>query len=337
MARVPSTADLVLEIRDQADEYNVQAKSDDAIIRIMSRGLRFVASELSRTWEEPLVVQACYSPAHYHRDRGFPLPLDIFEDRVTYVQVDTPAAPTPINYRSYTQVTALDIRGSRSFVPVAAYQKGRSLFVVPQPGASYDILVDYVRLPDPFVLPIGRITSVDLVGDAVGVDSSTFAPALVSSDVTSQLAYVNLIDGMTGLVKATRQVQLIQGSRLGFRATPNREIVEGRHVQGPFSADGPYNLDESINVNVGDYLCSVDGTCVPQLSQMFTTYIVEYAVAEIGRSLGDASAAIAKQIADRGEQAARQQRAGRPVVMRVKNRSKVWGIIRPSSYPYVPA
>lgn len=336
MARVPSTTDLIQEVREQADEFNVAAKSDDAIVRVLNRGLRFVSSELARTWEEPLIARASFDPSKYNPNVGFDLPDDIFEDRVTYVQVDTPAAPTSIQFRSYTQVTALNIRGSRSFVPVAAYQKGRALFLVPQPGASYAILVDYVRLPDPVTKPIGRITAVDLTGDAVSV--SDLDEAAVSSDITSQLAYVNVIDGLTGVVKATRQVQLIQGERLGFRASPSRTTVEGRHVSGAFTVDGPFEPDGvTVDVAIGDYLCPVDGTCVLQLGQAFTSYLVQYAVAEIGRSLGDTTALLSKQIADRGEQAARQQRAGRPAIVRVKNRSKTWGIIRPSAYPYIPS
>ncbi len=338
MARVPSTPDLILEIRDQAAEYNIQAKSDDAIIRIMNRGLRFVASELARSWEIPLVARAVYSPVGYDPDDGLPYPADIFEDRITYVQVETPSAPTNVKFRGYTQVTALQIRGSKSFIPVAAYQKGHALFLVPTPGSAYNILVDYVRLPDPFVRPIGRVTAIDLIGDAVSV--SDLQTDLVSADVTSQLAYVNLVDGMSGVVYATRQVQLVQGSRLGFRAAPSRAIVEGRTVSGSFavvepevpetSPEGPDQMPK-----VGDYVCPVDGTCVPQFGSMLVNFVVQYAVAEIARSLGDTTAAIGKQIADRGEQAARQQKAGHPNIMRVKNRSGIWGVIRPSAYPFV--
>lgn len=328
MARVSSTPDLILEIREQASEFNVNAKSDDAIVRIMNRGLRFVASELARTWEIPLIARVAYDPRTYDPNVGFEYPPDIFEDRITFCQVDTPAAPTTIQFRGYTQVTALQIRGSRSFIPVAAYQKGRALFVVPQAGSAYNILVDYVRLPDPFVQPIGRVTSVDLAGDAVAV--SDLQTDLVSADVTNQLAYVNLVDGMSGMVYDTRQVQLVQGSRLGFRASPSRTTVEGRTVSGTFTST-------QVTPKIGDYVCPVDGTCVPQFGQMLVNFVVQYAVAEIARSLGDTTAAIGKQIADRGEQAARQQKAGHPSIMRVKNKSKVWGVVRPSAYPYVPS
>lgn len=341
MSRIPNVADLVLETREQADELNTAAKSDDAIVRIMNRGLRFVADQLAKSWEEPLVARIIYSPSLYNRDIGFPLPDDIFEDRVTLVSVDTPAAPTQIAFRDYSQVQSLLIKGSRSFIPVACFIKGRFLFLAPQPGAAYNILIDYVRLPDPFVFPIGRITAVSLVGDSVSMDPTSFqshGSAQISTDQTSNAAYVNLVDGMTGVIKATRQVQLVQGSQVQFRAAPTRTEVEGRAVTGPFSTQGPFDpLTGASAVEIGDYLCPVDGSCVPQWSQMLTTYVVDYSVAAIGRSLGDTTAAITKAIADRGEQAARQQRAGRPNILRVKNKSKVWGVIRPSAYPYVPS
>lgn len=327
MSRVPDTAALIQEIREQTNEHNEVPLSDAAILRVMNRGLRYVTSELARTWEEPLVALAYYSASTYDPDVGFPLPDDAFEERITYVRVDTPAAPTPIPARSYSQVSALDVRGSRSFIPAAYYQKGRALFLVPRPASTYPILVDYVRLPDSYVKPIGRVSDVNLTANSVVLEDINLD--LISAASDQRKSFVNVIDGLTGIVKFTMQVARIDGSLVTFRTVPTRTTIDAR----PIST----TMDPLVAVvDADDYLCSSDGTCVSQLGQAFVSYIVEYAAAEIGRSLNDSMVQISASIAKRAEEAARQQRQGRPNVIRVKNRSKVWGAIRPSAYPYVP-
>lgn len=327
MARVPDTTALIQEIRDQSNERNQSAFKDDAIVRVLNRGLKYITSELARQWEEPLLARVEFNPSDYDREHGLPLPPDCFEERVVYVQVATPIAPTPVPMRSYTQIASLDIRGSTTFIPLAAYQRERHLFLAPSPSQAYPILVDYVRMADPIVQTIGRINTVGGGGtpDSVTLDADTMDLGLVSANSDNRLSYVNLVDGMTGEILSTRQVQRIDGSKVTFRSAVVRGEVEGRVVAPNF---------DGVDPEPDMYLCPVAGTCVPQYGTMFYNFLVEYSVAAIDRALGDALVAIAKQIADRAAEAARQQRAGRPNTLRVKNRSRVWGTLRPAAYPF---
>lgn len=324
MARVVSVDDLIQEIREQADEHNTSVLTDAAIVRVLNRGLRFITSELARAWPEPLLARAVYSVVDYTREVGFPFPWDIFEDRATQVQTDTPNAPTPIKWRSYTQISSLDIRPASVMIPDAVYQRAGHFFLVPSPG-PYDVLLDYIRLPDPMTQAIGRINTVGVTYDSVTLDSSTMNLDLVSVSSDDRKSYVNLVHGMTGEILCTRQVQRIDGSKVTFRSVVTRGEIEGRVVAPSF---------DGVDVEVDWYLCPVVGTCVPQHGQIFVNYLTQYAVAEIGRSLGDTLVQISKAIEERAQAAAEQQRQGRPNTLRVKNTSTVWGGVGPIAYPY---
>lgn len=328
MSRVPDTSALITEIREQSNEKNQAAISDEGIVRVINRGLRFVVSELARRWDEPLVVRAIYTNQDYDPVKGLLLPEDIFENRVTYVQMDTPSTPTPIPFRSYTDVSALLSKTVNTQVPQAVFQRGNALFFAPHLGSRYSTMVDYIRLPDSFVLPIGRINVVDTEHAAVILDGIQLDRISAASD--QRLSYVNVIDGLTGVIKGTMQVARIDNNKVSFRVLNlTRTTVEGRPVTADFV---------EVDPQPDDWLCGVEGTCIPQIGQFGVTYLVQYAVAEIDRALGDAALQISNQISLRAEAAAEQQRAGRPNVLRVKNRSKVWGFARSSSvWPYTSA
>ena len=315
--RVPNTAALVTEIREQADEKNVNSFTDEGIVRVMNRGLRFVTSQLARNWEEPLVTVVRLSPSSYDRDRGFDLPSDIFENRVTYVEAVVSTSPVPIPFRSYSSVSSLK-NGATASVPLAMYMRGNGLYTAPHINGGYDLDIYYVRIPDPLTLPIGRVNVVGPDSTYVVLDNIQLDRVSAASD--QRLSYVNVIDGMTGQIKGTHQVSRVDLSKVTFRTSNlTRSEVEGRTVSADPAATG---------IAADDWLCPVDGTCVPQIGQFAVTYITLYAAAEIGRSLGDAAAQISQGIALRAEQAASQQRTGRPSVVRVKNRSPAWGVPR---------
>lgn len=330
MGRTQSTNDLVTEIREQSDEMNLVGKSDEAILRCVNRGLRFITSQLARNWADMLVVKEIVPATLYSETLGLPIPDDAFEERITLVQMQTPSLPTNIPFRSYSAVSSYQLRNSKSFIPQAAYIQSGHLFLAPAPGGGYPINLFYVRRPDNFVKNIGRINTAPAGQPYVVLDDIDLDQ--ISVEVANRLAYVNVVDGRTGYIKGTLQVQRIDGSKVSFRTTVTRTTVEGRTVLAGneliTTADGTYDILPD------DYLCNVVGTCVVQNGEMFSTYLVQYAVGEIGRSLGDTREAIGADIIKQAKSAAEQQKAGRPDIMRVKNRSRIWGGGQPAGYPY---
>lgn len=322
MADILTTQDLIDEVRDQADEYNTANKDDAAILRMINRGQRFITSQLVRTYQEPLLARATLVTTGYDSQNGIEMPKDAFEDRLEMVWVDTPTSPIPLQQRTYRQIAAFNY-GQSIAVPDLFYIRGRNIVTVPPIQGTYNLLVDYIRDPDKLVKPLGRISSWDL--DNRWVIARDLDTTAVSTEADALESFVNIIDGLTGLIKCTLQVSNISGDRLTFRTVSTYPTVYGRTVTTDLS---------ELTVTSDDYVCPAAGTCIPQFGNAFATYMVEYAVAELARSLGDTQAAISTSIADKAQKAAEQQNAGRTNTKRIKNRSKVWGGIPYAGFPY---
>jgi hypothetical protein len=183
----------------------------------------------------------------------------------------------------------------------------------PPPNGTYPALLDYVRRPDPLVRVLGRITSVGAT--YVIVDEPDDSLSSASDELAS---YVNVIDGRTGEVKCSLQIGFIESGKLTIRETPVSSTRLGRSISAASDM-------ATLEVSEDDYICSARGTCVMQMGDAFTSYIVDYAAACISRSLSEARATIDEAIARRAEEAAAQQRAGRGNTIRIRNRSAVWG------------
>jgi len=142
--------------------------------------------------------------------------------------------------------------------------------------------------------------------DSVGADLSTESDQLES--------YVNLIDGGTGLVKATMQIQNIQGNKITFKATPIRTTVLDLTVAGAIPS----------TIEGDDYICSISGSCVPFMKKPFSNFLVQYAVAELKRKFGETDANLEEQVLKKFESQIESQWSGRSNALRVNNRSNNW-------------
>lgn len=327
-AEVKTATDLITEVRDEADEYNVASKDDNAVLRMLNRGQRFVASQMVRAWQDPLLVRGQLDTSKYVSSpanpipgtpaaTGIPIPRDCFEDRILQLWVATTSTPTPVEQRTYRQVSAFEYQSAVA-VPQFFYVRGRQIVTVPPMNNTYNLLVDYLRQPDALVKPIGRVVNWDPSGGAwVVVDA--LDTSLVSTTTTDLKSFVNVVDGLTGLVKCTLQVASIVGNKMTWRATPTYATIEGRALSA-----NTLGLAGDFALSADDYICNVAGTCVPQLNEMVTGFLVEYAVAALARSLGQATATISNAIAEEARKFAEQQKAGRTTTRRIKSRSKVW-------------
>ena len=328
MADIVTVADLVEEIREQSDEMNVAAKSDDAIVRVINRGQRWIAAQLARGYRKPLVARTTLVTTNYDSSNGIEMPRDAFEDRIVQVYANTPVTPTKIEERDETQVSAFEYKQSVP-IPQFWYIRGRNIITVPPMQSTYNLLVDYVRQPDPCVLPLGRVSEWDATSGA-WLSVADLDTTQLSTTTDSLASFINIVDGLTGRIKCTLQVSSISSTKLNLRAVPTYTEVYGRTVSTSFAA----LLNTAQTITADDYACLAKGTCVPQFGLGLLTYLVEYSVAAIGRSLGDAMTQISDAIKKDAKEQAEQQGAGRPNTLRVKNRSRVWGHLPYTRPPY---
>lgn len=317
---IMTTADLIQEVRDLSQEQNTTNPTDEAILRTLTRGQRFVVSELVRIYPEPLLVAFDPDPADVVAG-AIPIPGDAFEDRVTYVEfVLDGSRPYRVPWRRYNQVAALRFSQAHVSVPYAVYTVGREIRFAGLPTGAYTCSVTYVRQPEPLVAPQGRIT-------AIGADYLVIEPVnspTLTTESDDLASYINIINHQTGEIRASFQIRSLpdSGNKINLRTPPQRTTVQGRAVLSATSLADCGAVED-------DYVCLIKGTCVPMLGTAFNGYLVQYAMADISRSLDEAQSQLSGQIAEAYRNIAQQQDSGRDAPMRIKNTSKIWSRMNP--------
>lgn len=311
------TSDLVAQVRSLLDEDSTFAVNDERdIIPALNRAQDTAASILAKMYESPLLT---YKEMTLEPNvQEYAIPEDALEERIEKVEVRQGAYYYQVRRIEYRDITDYEAAYpvARPFYYTVIGQKFR---LTPPPTGVYPLRVWYLKDPAPLVLEHGRIT---LLG-ASYVNLESAPPDTLTSNSDELESYVNLVDKNTGAVKATFQVSSISGQRVNLRSTPTRQVVQDRPVSGG-------GVLASL-AEVDDYLCPVQGTCVPLLKKPVSNYVVEYAVADLMRKLGRDDAGIGQAVLKKMEQYVERSWAGREQTLRVKSTntfSKTSGISR---------
>jgi len=188
---------------------------------------------------------------------------------------------------------------------------GRRIRFIQTPSGTYSARIWFLRSPEKFMLEQGRIGLVNTSSNYVLVDE-------VGSDLTTESdqlgSYVNIVDGQTGEIRGTLQIQILGDNRITFRTTPTRTTVLNRTVGTTLTG---------LGAAADDYICSVEGTCVPYYSQPTRNFLVQYAVAELTRKLGGA-ADMEERVLERFERQIEKSFVSREHHTRVQKRSSIW-------------
>lgn len=317
MPRLNYTVDnLVNEIRQQLDEMNRDSVSTEAdILPTLNRAWDFAADILTRKYPEPLLkygtldLQAGVSE--------YNIPEDVFEDRILKLETAVPVGTGRANYIEIQRISYRDITNYESATissfPLYYCIIGRKIRIVPQPSGSYDARMWVVRNPEKLVLPQGRVTVIQ--NNYIIVDEADGNLTTQSDQLAS---YVNVIDGQTGEIKGSLQIQSIIDNKITFRSTATRSKVLNRDITA-----GPTPVTD-LEVQEDDYICAIDGICVPYFGRPTSNFLIQYAVAEITRKLGGA-AETEEAVLKKFEQQVERTWAGRQQELRVKKKSNVWG------------
>lgn len=310
-----TTGALIREIRDLVDETNTSAVTDDEIVASLNRASDRVADILAKHYNAPLLtslVQATGSTA------ALAIPEDALEQRVQKMEFRPQGG-------SWTQLLEVSvdvihnyeqtIQSSRSY-PQYYYIVGQEVVLLPGPAIAGQLRMWYLRDPAPLVKELGRITvrSAPGGGTPYVVLDEVEADAPLSAQGDELESFVNLVDKDSGRIKATLQVQALDDTRVTFRTVPTRSVVQGLTVVSSLPAD----------LEVDDYACPVQGTCVPLFKKPASNYLVQYAAADVSvNKLGGDPGILLAQVSKMEEDVSRTY-AGRPNKTRVKNRSNSW-------------
>lgn len=305
--------DMLLQVRSQTDEANTEDITDAQIIRSLNRAQRKASNIIARKYEEMQWESTTVTTTAGTRE--YDIPSEAFGSRVTKIEVQS-KSNSSIRYKmdkiNNHQNTNF-ITSSQTDVPGYYSIKRNKFEVFPTPKGSLTLHVHYFRRPVDFVTQQGRITSIDTSNNYVIVDD---IGSSLSTSTTGFGAYVNIIDFNTGAIKRTLQISALDttSEQITFKSSGlTRSTVLNQTVSTSIGSD----------VAVDDYVCLVTGTCVPEIDEAYTDYIIQHAVLATKRRLGEPTTEEFSELKDLEEELLKSW-AARESSLRVRKRSKNW-------------
>ena len=309
-----TTSELVRQVRAQIQEANEKGPiTDEVILDALNRGLDYGWDILARNYKSPILKQS--GEVLTDSEGRYVLPEDMFEDRILKVEyISSSGSHLPLEARSPQDVSYLqsDTYGGD---PIAYILEGRTLQILPNRSAGNRRIKFWYLEEVPKIVPIqARVTSFTSgggVSNATIVVDSTADVTLSPSDHFGK--YLNFINFETGEIRGSAQIQSVDGNQFTLKLVPTRSEVLGRTI----SNDIPSTLE------VDDYVCGIEGSCVLYFSKPLSNMVIQYAVAEIRRSLGY-DVGIEERKLDQLENQVSYTFSKRPNTLRVNRRKSRW-------------
>lgn len=312
-----TTQNLVDEVRSQLDEENQDSiDTSRDILPALNRANDYAFDIYSHRYPEPILQHTVLELNG--TDQEYDIPENIFEDRLLKVEIQMPTTDGfRATYREVQRISYSDLAlyesSSQTNIPYYYAVVGRKLRFVPAPSGTFDARIWSLKQIEKLVLPQGRITVVNSVSNYIIVDS---AGSSLTTEADQLGSYVNLVDGQTGEIKGSMQIQILADNKITFRTTPTRSAVLNREIQGDLS---------DIEVSLDDYICAIDGSCISYFGTPTNNFLIQYAVAELTRKLGG-SADMEEKVLEKFEKQVERNWVGRETTRRVKKRSQSWGV-----------
>lgn len=273
--------ELITRVRDITDEDNTTDVSDDVILRMLNRAQQELVRILTRHYKNHFMREEIYAASSLTSDansqaRVLTLSDQAFGFAVNSVDAKIGSSWFPVQQVPFSYTLGMDISSSSSTLPLSYAMQGNDIYLYPIPDSSASIRVRYQFRAPKLVKSQGRITAFDDTAETVTLDS---IGSSLSTSVDDLTAFVNLIDHLTGEIKATLQVSgITTGTKVIQMKTSSldRSTVFGRTTSTALPS----------TVSKDDYLCLADGTCVPYLGHDLTNFLVDIAGFYVKRKLG---------------------------------------------------
>jgi hypothetical protein len=305
---------LVLEVRDVVDENNTADLTDEELLRFLNRAQKKLARLIAR-----------HAPDLFKREvtlaslgsAGVKVPDLSLGFTVTDVATQSGSTWYPATRRSLKEMTEWDA-GQSGNLPLWYSCFGRSLKFYPTSTAGTIHRVRYQYRPPDLVKSLGRVTAFAEAG--AGGSTVTVTLDAVSSTLSTNIdnleAFVNIVDGLTGEIRATLQISNINTSekRLTFKSSSlDRTVVHGLDVSSALPS----------GIAKDDYICKAEGVCIPLLFQDYDDYLVAHAATEVKKKLGESVQEDQANLSGL-EEDLRLAWSGREAHKRVTRHSKFW-------------
>jgi hypothetical protein len=313
---------LVEEVRSLTNEINQDSlQTERDILPALNRAQEHMMAILSKHYPEPYLREHTFDTKN--GQAKYAIPEDAWSDQVTKVSMLAPNnnyryEVERAKYRDATKFRA----DSRPNTPYYYIIHGRFIEFIPAPSGTYDGLMWYLKAPERLVLQQGRITLVDAPNNRIKVDA---IGSNLSTETDSLQSWVNIIDGQTGEIKATCQIKSTSGTQdLVFKSNTDDTILN-RTVTKDLTT--VLDIDGNLAIQKNDYICSVEGTCVPYFFQPAKNFIISHAAADCGRAIGVPSDSMYRE-RDKFEKEIQDTWTGREASLKIKNNSPHWSLQR---------
>jgi len=321
MARSITTRGLIEAVRSLIDEAN-EAEIDDVldILPSINRGLDDAADILSRKYPDSLVKHIDI-PLSEGVNGEYDIPEDAFQERLEKVETKLNGYYHEIKRIDYRDITLYDTPQPVA-TPYYYAVIGQKFKLVPPPTAVESLRVWYIPEVGPLVPEFGRITHINQDNPDTPYIRLTNMQDVdqLSTDIDSLEAFVNIVDGRSGKIKATMQIASVVNSKITFVTDISKLVESGRaSVEGRTIASA---LPEDIAVD--DYICPVEGTCIPPMRSPLTNFLITYASAEIKALKLEGDPGVVLQQLARFEERIEKTWSRREQSLRVGKSSRVW-------------
>ncbi len=304
---------LIRQVRSLLDENNSEQVNDVAdILPALNRAQDHASSILSRRYESPMLATQEVTLVDGQSD--YPIPEDAFEQRLEKVELKINTLYHELMRIDYRQVTNIEV-GYTTAIPQYYCIVGNQYRILPAPTGTYPLRLWYLQDPPPLAISQGRITQINVVNNYVVVDTVGSDLEVIQDSLNS---VVNIVDGQTGKIKVTLQIQSITGQRITFKSVPAIAYIDHLEVK-----------DEIPDtVQKGDYIVVAPGSCISFFKKPFSNFLIQYAVADLQRKLGGNSE-LEQRLLDELKRDVERSWAGREQYLTVKNKQSKW--FRPRS------
>ncbi len=278
MSRGETIQDLIDELRSTIEEENdVQIQDDRDLLPIINSAHEKAFEVLSQVYSDPIMTFGTFNVS----TQIWTLPENVYQEKIKaafWVDGDDQKICDCKKSSLYThldrQTSSTSITYPRSYITL-----GRSLKFSSVPNGR--LMVFYLKEIDRLVRPIATIDSIS------GTNTILFSDLDPDYDPTAARldSYLNIVDGQTGLIKATVQVKTLGADSLEIKSVPERSRVHNRTISNDLTTLTD-DLGQALTIEGDDYLCAIKGTCVLPYLSLIKSYVKQESIATLKRNQG---------------------------------------------------
>ena len=252
--------ELIQEVRDGLDEDTASNITSGRIVRALNRAARSLYNKVAKKLDSVFMKEYPFTAV----GGTLVLPNDIYGQRVEFIEILDGPVPRRLQKLHLNQ-----LRKYTSGIAASYSLKGNVVVFDSQKTVTGTLY--YMKRPAELTVSLGRV--LDSTSSTLTLDS---VASSITTDIDSLSAFINVIDQHTGEVKCSLQVADVDDDVIEIKTSSlDRVTVAG------------YTIATEVDANPDDYVAAISGSCIIEFLGDYSDYVVQHAVVEIRKSLGE--------------------------------------------------